>query len=88
MRALVGFFGMIMLIGLTIKLIRWILGAVVLYGLFRVGCAQLRSAQAARAAKARRAAQISARADKRHRWVLRGDDRGIYGVYPVDRAVQ
>jgi hypothetical protein len=48
MMALVPLFGMLMLIALIIKLIWWILGAVVLYLLFRVGRSQLRTAQASR----------------------------------------
>jgi hypothetical protein len=83
MRALASLFGMLMLVALIIKLIWWILGAVVLYVLFRVCRSQLRSAQAAREAEARRAAQVAARADQQHRSILSGDDRGIYGVYPV-----
>jgi type II secretory pathway pseudopilin PulG len=82
MRALVPFFGMLMVIALIIKLIWWILGAVVLYLLFRVGRSQLRAAQASRQAHARRVAQIAARAEQQHRWALRGDDRGTYGDYP------
>jgi hypothetical protein len=82
MRALVPFFGMLMVIALIIKLIWWILGAVVLYLLFRVGRSQLRAARASREAQARRAAQIAARAEQQHRWILRGDDRGTYGAYP------
>ena len=27
-------------------------------------------------------AAIAARADQQHAWVLAGDDRGVYGVYP------
>jgi flagellin-like protein len=42
MRALVPLFGVLMLIALIIKLIWWILGAIVLYVLFRVGRSQLR----------------------------------------------
>jgi hypothetical protein len=83
MRALVSLFGVLMVIALIIKLIWWILGAIVLYVLFRVGRSQLRLARARREAAAGRAAQVAARAEQQHRWVLRGDDRGIYGEYPV-----
>jgi hypothetical protein len=83
MRALVPFFGMLMFVALIIKLIWWILGAAVLYLLFRVGRAQLRAVRAIREAEARRAAQVTARAEQQHRWILRGDDRGVYGDYPV-----
>ncbi|MDT5343203.1 MAG: hypothetical protein QOE52_2387 [Mycobacterium sp.] len=83
MRALVPFFGVLMLIALIIKLIWWILGAIVLYVLFRVGRSQLRLARARREAESRRAAEVAARAEQQHRWTLQGDDRGIYGEYPV-----
>jgi hypothetical protein len=72
-----------MLIALIIRLIWWILGAVALVALFYVVRGQLRAARARADADARRAAEIAARAEQQHRWVLRGDERGIYGDYPV-----
>jgi hypothetical protein len=30
----------------------------------------------------RRLAGLLARADQQHRWVLAGDERGVYGEYP------
>lgn len=45
--------------------------------------AQLRAARAQRDADARRVAELAARAEQQHRWVLRGDERGIYGEYPL-----
>jgi beta-lactamase regulating signal transducer with metallopeptidase domain len=83
MRTLTSFFGILMLIALIIRLIWWILGATVLVVLFYVIRAQLRAARARAEADARRAAQIAARAEQQHRWVLRGDERGVYGDYPV-----
>ena len=83
MRALVSLFGLLMVIALIIKLICWILGAIVLYELFRIVRAQLRADRARREVEARRAAQVAARAEQQHRWVLQGDERGIYGEYPV-----
>jgi beta-lactamase regulating signal transducer with metallopeptidase domain len=83
MRTLTSFFGVLMLIALIIRLIWWILGAAVLVVLFYVVRAQLRASRARAEADARRAAQIAARADQQHRWILRGDERGIYGEYPV-----
>jgi hypothetical protein len=32
-------------------------------------------------------AAIAARADQQHTWVLAGDDRGVYGAYPIPRGV-
>jgi hypothetical protein len=83
MRALVPLFGVMMLVALIIKLSWWILGAAVVYLTFRVVGSQLRLAQARRQAAARRDALTVARADRQHSWVLTGDDRGIYGDYPV-----
>jgi hypothetical protein len=83
MRALVPLFGVLMVIALIIKLIWWILSAIVLYVLFRLGRSQLRLARTRRAAEARRAAEVALRAEQQHRWTLQGDDRGIYGEYPV-----
>jgi hypothetical protein len=34
-------------------------------------------------AKAARLAALRARADQQHRWVLQGDERGVYGQYPA-----
>jgi uncharacterized membrane protein len=83
MRTLTSFFGILMLVALVIRLIWWILGVVVLVVLFHAVRAQLRAARARAEADARRAAQIAARAEQQHRWVLRGDERGVYGEYPV-----
>lgn len=83
MRTLTSFFGMLMLIALIIRLIWWILGVAALVVLFCAVRAQLRTARTRADADARRAAQIAARADQQHRWVLRGDERGVYGEYPV-----
>ena len=73
----------LILIALIIKLVWWILGAIALYVLFRLGRSQIRLARTRREAEARRAAQVAARAEQQHRWMLQGDDRGIYGEYPV-----
>jgi nitrate/nitrite transporter NarK len=83
MRALASFFGILLVLALIIKLICWILGVIVIVVPFRVVRAQARAAQAQREAAVRRAAQLAARADQQHRWVLRGDARGVYGEYPV-----
>lgn len=82
MRTVASFFGILMLIALIIKLIWWILGAIALAALFFVVRAQLRAARARREADAHHVAQLAARAEQQHRWVLRGDERGTYGEYP------
>jgi uncharacterized membrane protein len=83
MRALVGLFGFLWFVAMIIKLIWFILGAVLLYALFVVVRHQLRLADDRREAEARHAAQVAARAEQQHHWVLQGDDRGVHGEYPV-----
>jgi nitrate/nitrite transporter NarK len=36
-------------------------------------------------AERRRLAELAARADQQHRWVIKGDERGIYGEFPAAR---
>jgi hypothetical protein len=83
MRALASFFGILLVCALIIKLICWIIGVIVIVVLFRVVRAQARAARVRKDAALRRAAQLAERADQQHRWVLRGDERGVYGEYPV-----
>jgi uncharacterized membrane protein len=83
MRTLTSFFGFLILVALIIRFIWWILCAVALVVLFHIVRDQLRAARARAEADARRAAQIAARAEQQHRWVLRADERGVYGEYPV-----
>jgi hypothetical protein len=60
--------GVLFLVGLVIKFIWWILGALA-----------LRQNNAATAVRHQRMAEIAARADQQHNWVIQGDDRGTYG---------
>ena len=76
---LIGVIGVLFLIGLIIKYIWWILAAVGLALMFWGITSCVRHYQSVEAAWRRRAAEIAARADQQHRWVLDGDDRGIYG---------
>lgn len=71
---------LLVLIALIIKFIWWILGALALAALFFVGRAIVREVRRRRAAYARYCAQLAARAEQQHNWVLHGDDRGIYGT--------
>lgn len=73
-------FGVVLVIGLIIKFIWWILGAAVLVGLFFLARAIARWYTEREAEYARNRAALAARADQQHRWVLQGDDRGVYGV--------
>ena len=72
-------FVLIVLIWFIIKFIWWIVGALALTAGFYLVRAILRADQARRAAFAAYCAEIAARADEQHEWVLRGDDRGTYG---------
>ena len=75
-----GFFGLLLLIGIIIKFIWWILGAVALVVAFFIGRAIVRRYDERCAAEARYRDALVARADQQHNWVMRGDDRGIYGT--------
>jgi hypothetical protein len=77
-----GFGGLVLLmllIAFIIKFIWWILGTAALIGLIFLGLAIARWCGRRSAERARYRAAIAARADQQHNWVLRGDDRGIYG---------
>ena len=69
-----------LIIWVIVKLIWWIVGAAAVVCLFFLGWAIVRwhGKRAAEAARYRE--ELAARADQQHKWVLRGDDRGIYGV--------
>jgi hypothetical protein len=75
-----GLLGLLFLIAIVIKFIWWILGALAMVCLFFVGRAVARWYGKRSAEYARYWDVLAARADERHSWVLRGDDRGIYGV--------
>jgi hypothetical protein len=69
-----------LIVWIIVKLIWWIVGAAALVGLFFVGRAIVRWYDKRAAERARYREELAARADQQHNWVLRGDDRGIYGV--------
>jgi len=71
--------GVLFLIGLIIKFIWWILGALALVAACYAIRAVVRQSEAAAAARNHRMAELAARADQQHNWVMQGDDRGIYG---------
>ncbi len=75
-----GLFGLLLLIGIIIKFIWWILGAVALVVVFFIGRAVVRWYDERRAAEARYRDGLAARADQQHNWVMQGDERGIYGT--------
>jgi cellobiose-specific phosphotransferase system component IIC len=71
--------GVLFVIGLIIKFIWWIVGALALVAVCYVIRAVVRQANAAATARNQRMAAIAARADQQHNWVMQGDDRGTYG---------
>ena len=74
-----GLLGLAVIIWIIIKLIWWILGAAVLAGLFFLVRAIVRDSRGRADLEAAHRGAVAARADQQHNWVLRGDDRGIYG---------
>jgi hypothetical protein len=72
--------GLMLIIWVIVKLIWWILGAAILVGLYFVVRAIVRESRRRADLKAAHRAAVAARADQQHKWVLQGDDRGIYGV--------
>jgi hypothetical protein len=80
--------GIMVIVAIIVKFFWWILGAAILTGLFFLVRTLVREDRARRAAIARRHDEIAARAEAQHRWVLQGDDRGVYGDYPIPLIVK
>lgn len=77
-----GWLGLLLLVAIIwiiVKLFWWIVGAIALVGLFFLARAITRENRKRRDAYARHCAEIAARADQQHNWVMEGDDRGFYG---------
>ena len=72
-------FGLLLIVAAVIKFIWWIIGAIAIVIAFFIVRAIIRNNNAQAEARRRADAGIAARADQQHDWVLRGDDRGIYG---------
>jgi hypothetical protein len=79
-----GVIGVLFIVGLIIKFIWWILGAAALVGLFFLVRAMARAHARQHAALAQRMKELAARADQQHKWVMQGDDRGVYGPQGAD----
>ncbi|OBH07213.1 hypothetical protein A5696_01780 [Mycobacterium sp. E2699] len=88
---------MALIIWIIVKLIWWIAGAAALVGLFFLVRAIVRDGRRRAELRAAHRAALRFRADQQHNWVLRGDDRGVYGVegaklmhylYPERRSLQ
>jgi len=71
--------GLMLIIWVIVKLIWWILAAI-LVGLYFVVRAIVRESRKRADLKAAHRDALAARADQQHNWVLQGDDRGIYGA--------
>jgi hypothetical protein len=74
-----GLLAILIIVAIIIKFIWWILGAAALIGLFYIVRAIVRDKRKRGDARASHYAEIAARADQQHQWVMRGDERGIYG---------
>lgn len=68
-----------LLIALAVEFFWWIAGAAALVGIFFAVRALMPRVREYRLEAARRDAEIARRADQQHRWIIRGDSRGIYG---------
>jgi hypothetical protein len=75
-----GVIGVLFLIAIIVKFFWWIVGVLVLVGLFFLGRSMARWHRERAAEYARYTDALAARADEQHSWVLQGDDRGIYGI--------
>ena len=73
-------FALLVIIALIIKFFWWIVGALAMVAVFFVVRAIVRENRKRRAGYDRYYAQLAARADQQHNWVLQGDDRGVYGT--------
>ncbi|MCV7220827.1 hypothetical protein [Mycolicibacterium elephantis] len=74
------FFGVLVLIWVVINYYWVIVGVGAAIGLFFGIRALIRREQERRLAAEREAEILAYRADRQHRWALRGDTRGVYGV--------
>jgi flagellar biosynthesis/type III secretory pathway M-ring protein FliF/YscJ len=85
-----GFFGVLLLVGLIGLYWKWIVGAVVVWFVVReAGRLREQSAAAAETERVRLAA-LAARADQQHMWAMQGDPRGMYSeeAMPTIRKYQ
>lgn len=71
--------GAALILWVIVKLFWWIVGAAALVALFFVVRAIVRESRRRANLRAAQQAAVRLRADQQHQWVLRGDDRGIYG---------
>lgn len=72
-------FVLIMVVWFVVTFFWWIVAGLTVVAAFFTGREVLRQLAVRRATCARRCAMLAGRADEQHRWVLAGDDRGVYG---------
>ncbi len=73
-------FVVVLVVGVIIKYFWWIAGAAALVGAFFAARAIARAIERKRIEAAAREAELTRRADLQHRWTMRGDSRGVYGL--------
>ena len=73
------FVALMVVLWLVVTFFWWIVAALCVVAAFFGVRALLRAEHQARQRYAAYCAEVCARADQQHRWVMRGDDRGIYG---------
>jgi hypothetical protein len=78
-RILAQLIGTLLLVGIIGAYFWWIAGALAIAALVWMVHRAFQDMAAAELAEARRQAAIAKRADQQHRWVLAGDERGVYG---------
>lgn len=90
-RLLAQLVGTLLLVGIVLHFIWWIIGAAAVVGGVWLAARMHRAALAAEEAERRRQAEICARVDLQHKWVMAGDPRGTchlsgHGRPPVRRS--
>ena len=76
------FVALLFAVAVVVKYWWLIVGIVcVIVAVYRVRGAVARHAERVEAER-RRLAELAARADQQHDWVMEGDERGVYGEYP------
>lgn len=73
------FMALVLVVWFVVTFFWWIVGAIGLVAAFYLGRAFFQARDARRAEARAYCAALVARGDQQHRWVLRGDERGIYG---------
>ena len=72
-------FAVALMIYLVVTFIWWIVAVALAVALFYLIKAIVEENRRRREVRAHRCAEIAARADQQHSWVMQGDERGVYG---------